>query len=110
MKINNALLILIALIIVGFITFTNAADRRSYDVVVEPQKSDTVRMIEAYERLSDQYLQLVQTNLVMMAQNDQQIMQKLDKIEQKIDVLTKKIEALEADSSTAKPKTETSEK
>ena len=81
----------------GIIATGRAADRsRDYIVAVEPHKSDTVRMIEAYERLSSQYLTLVQQNLTQMAAADRDILNKLTGIEQKLDVLSKRLERLEA--------------
>jgi len=91
--------ILLALF-VGLISTVRAADRsRDYIVAVEPQKSDTVRMIEAYERLSSQYLTLVQQNLVQMAAADRDILSKLTAIENKLDDLSKRLTRLEASSS-----------
>lgn len=72
------------------------ADRgREYFVAVESTKSDTVRMIEAYERLSSQYLTLVQQNLSQMAAADRDILSKLDAIEKKLDDLAVRLARLE---------------
>ena len=75
------------------------ADRtpgREYEVAVPPYKSDTVRMVEAYERLSDQYLGLVQHSLASMDANDRLLLQKLEAMDRKLDELTKKVDALSA--------------
>jgi len=73
-----------------------AADRsREYVVAVDPQKSDTVRMIEAYERLSSQYLNLVQHNLVQMAAANRDILDKLNAIEKKLDDIADRLSRLE---------------
>lgn len=66
-----------------------AAERKStqYEVVVEAQKSDLVRMIEAYERLSGQYLALVQEHLMQMSTTHRHILEKLDMLEKKLDRL-----------------------
>lgn len=66
-----------------------AAERKStqYEVAVEAQKSDLVRMIEAYERLSSQYLALVQEHLMQMSTTHRHILEKLDMLEKKLDRL-----------------------
>ncbi|MHC4551977.1 MAG: hypothetical protein ACYSUT_04310 [Planctomycetota bacterium] len=61
---------------------------------VGEQKSDMARMVEAYERLSSQYLSMVQQNLAMMATSDQQILNKLDSLEAKIDELDEKLDTV----------------
>lgn len=68
---------------------------RENTFIVGPQKSDMQRMIEAYERLSAQYLTLVQQNLTLMAAQDQQILTKLENMEKKIDALTAQINKLQ---------------
>lgn len=65
---------------------------KEYEIVVPPIKSDMVRMVEAYERLSDQYLVLVQEYLKGMDANQRLILAKLEAIEKKLDDLNKKIE------------------
>ena len=69
-------------------------DREEYTYVVGPQKSDMQRMIEAYEKLSAQYLTVVQQNLTLMAAQDQQILSKLQTMEKKIDALTEQVNQL----------------
>jgi hypothetical protein len=88
---------IIGLVIVLFVWLApgNAAGTREYEVVVPAAKSDTQRMIEAYERLSDQYLVLVQNQLVQMASGDRDMLARLERIEKKIDALTAKIDALQ---------------
>jgi redox-regulated HSP33 family molecular chaperone len=65
---------------------------REYEVVVPPIKSDMERMVEAYERLSDQYLTLVQSQLQGMDASQRMILQKLESIEKKLDELARKVE------------------
>ncbi len=74
-----------------------AAERssRQYEVSIEGQKSDTVRMIEAYERLSGQYLTLVQQNLAQMSAADRDILAKLETIDKKLDDLSARLAKLE---------------
>jgi transcription initiation factor IIF auxiliary subunit len=87
-------------LIAGWITVSYAAER-SVEIYATPEyKSDTARMVEAYERLSTQYLSLVQQNLSQMNQTDQQILTKLAEIEKKIDLLTEKVDALKPEGPT----------
>ena len=69
--------------------------RRDGGVIIHgvgEQKSDMARMVEAYEKLSAQYLLMVQQNLSMMATTDQQIVTKLDALDKKMDELDKKLD------------------
>lgn len=85
-----------------WIAASYAADRstqrsnNSYEVIVGEQKSDMQRMIEAYERLSEQYLVVVQDNLALMANQDRQILERLAVIEKKLDLLAEKLNASQA--------------
>lgn len=80
-----------------WIALSSAAERtREYEIAVEPFKSDTVRMIEAYERLSSQYLTLVQQNLAQMAAADRDILNKLTVIDKKLDDLSARLARLES--------------
>jgi outer membrane murein-binding lipoprotein Lpp len=91
------MLILAAVVLVSVWFAAGYAAQRSdnsYEVVVGPQKSDMQRMIEAYERLSAQYLIVVQDNMTFMANQDRQILEKLTVLEKKIDALTEKVDAL----------------
>lgn len=66
-----------------------------YEIAVPAMKSDTQRMVEAYERLSDQYLSLVQNQLTGMAACDRDVTARLDRIERKLDTLSIKLELLQ---------------
>jgi len=87
----------------GWFALCRAAETKTkeYEISVEPYKSDTVRLIEAYERLSSQYLTLVQQNLAMMSAADRDILSRLDKIEAKIDALAAKAAPADAQTKTA---------
>lgn len=87
-------------LIAGWITVSYAAERNVEVYATTDYKSETTRMVEAYERLSTQYLSLVQQNLSQMNQTDQQIMTKLAEIEKKIDLLTEKVDALKPEGPT----------
>ena len=75
-------------------TFSSDRKDKDYTYIVGPQKSDMQRMIEAYEKLSSQYLTVVQQNLKLMADRDQQILNKLDAMEKKIDALSTQVNQL----------------
>ncbi|MCE5186204.1 MAG: hypothetical protein LLF76_08785 [Planctomycetaceae bacterium] len=75
------------------------SDNNSYDVIVGPQKSDMQRMIEAYERLSEQYLVVVQDNLALMANQDKLILEKLSNLEKQVDLLSQKLDAMQSGAS-----------
>jgi hypothetical protein len=92
----TAAVIGLAIILFVWLAPGNAATgSREYEVVVPAAKSDAQRMIEAYERLSDQYLTLVQNQLVQMAGADRDILTRLERMEKKIDDLAAKIDALQ---------------
>jgi TolA-binding protein len=88
----------IGALLVGFVfiasTIAERGTTREYEVTVPAVKSDTQRMIEAYERLSDQYLSLVQNQLNGMTANNRDILVRLDRIEKKLDELSAKVVAM----------------
>ncbi|MGH2270886.1 hypothetical protein ACQ9LF_03725 [Anaerohalosphaeraceae bacterium U12dextr] len=81
------------LVVFIFITSTIAerTTTREYEVTVPAVKTDTQRIIEAYERLSDQYLSLVQNQLNGMTANHRDILVRLDRIEKKLDELSSRL-------------------
>jgi len=89
---KSQMLILAAAVLIS-VWMASSFAANSYDVIVGPQKSDMQRMIEAYERLSTQYLVVVQDNLALMANQDRLILEKLTTLEKKLDILTQKLEA-----------------
>ena len=95
------LIIAAGVLFAGWLAMSKAAEQtpppRGGAIVygVAEQKSDMARMVEAYERLSAQYLSMVQQNLSMMSSDDKQILTKLETIDKKIDELTKKVDAIE---------------
>lgn len=93
----SAVLIVLCLagLLIGMLASAHAAETSTELEISVPQyKSDTVRMIEAYERLSDQYLKLVQHQLNNMDITDQRILQKLETLEKKVDALNAKLDAM----------------
>jgi predicted negative regulator of RcsB-dependent stress response len=85
-------------VLFGWMASANAekvSTSREYEVVVGEAKSDTQRIIEAYERLSDQFLSLVQSQLVQMATNNRDVAARLERMEKKLDELSVKIDAMQ---------------
>jgi TolA-binding protein len=88
----------LGIVFFGWLASGNAqqvSTSREYEVVVPEAKSDTQRIIEAYERLSDQYLSLVQNQLLQIATNDRDIATRLERLEKKLDELSVKIDAMQ---------------
>lgn len=94
-------------VIVGVLVFWMTVSQASNEVApvrrgggvvysVGEQKTDMARMVEAYEKLSSQYLSMVQQNLTMMSADDQQILNKLSDLEKKIDELREKVDIIQA--------------
>jgi hypothetical protein len=75
----------------------SAADisTEEYEISVPAMKSDTQRMVEAYERLTDQYLSLVQNQLTGMAAGNRDVLARLDRIERKLDTLSGRLDMLQ---------------
>jgi hypothetical protein len=104
MKTRKTVFFILITVVLGIVFLgqisTGSSERvgssREYEVtVVGEAKSDTQRIIEAYERLSDQYLSLVQNQLVLMATNDRDVQTRLERIEKKLDDLSVKIDAMQ---------------
>ncbi len=96
----KSLIVVCAAVLAIWMVQSNAAERspkrttNEYQFSVGEYKSDMARMVEAYEKLSSEYLSVVQQNLSMMSFNDQQILNKLTAMEKKLDALTQKVDAL----------------
>jgi hypothetical protein len=93
---TKSLLLLVVLFgTIGLLSFAAVSEKtREYEIAVPPYKSDMVRMIEAYERLSDQYLTLVQQHLLKMDADNQAVLKKLESLGKKLDDLNQKIDRL----------------
>jgi len=104
--IKPLLLFAVLLGTLGLFSFAAVSEKsREYEISVPPYKSDMVRMIEAYERLSDQYLALVQQHLLKMDADNQAVLKKLESLEKKLDELNRKIDRLLPSESPAAEKT-----
>jgi len=94
----TVMIIGLGIVLFGWMASANAekvSTSREYEVVVGGAKSDTQRIIEAYERLSDQFVSLVQSQLVQMATNNRDIATRLERMEKKLDDLSAKIDAMQ---------------
>ncbi len=88
----------LGIVLFGWLASVNAervGTSKEYEVVVGEAKSDTQRIIEAYERLSDQFLSLVQSQLVQMATNNRDVAARLERMEKKLDELSVKLDAMQ---------------
>ena len=57
------------------------------EIAVGPYQSETIRIMNAYERLMDRYMNLVEVNLQEMSRGNQVTVKKLESIEVKLDAL-----------------------
>ena len=57
-------------------------------ITVDSHKSDTVRVMESYERLMDRYMRLTESRISELAG-------KLDKISEKLNTMDKKLESID---------------
>jgi predicted negative regulator of RcsB-dependent stress response len=99
----------LGIVLFGWLASVNAervGTSKEYEVVVGEAKSDTQRIIEAYERLSDQFLSLVQSQLVQMATNNRDVAARLERMEKKLDELSVKIDAMQKPAAPVEVKTE----
>ena len=92
---NYSVLFAVCAAVIAFLMGGSYASEKEVQVYTTGEyKTDMARMVEAYEKLSTQYLSVVQQNLAQMNQTDQQVLNKLAEIEKKIDILTQKVDAL----------------
>jgi hypothetical protein len=94
------ILVLVGCVAVGMICLAvgMAADK-TYEIqadrVVDAYYGDMGRMVGAYERLSEQYLTLVQNQLNRMSDDVNQGGQRLESIEKKLDALSMRLGRIE---------------
>jgi predicted negative regulator of RcsB-dependent stress response len=104
----TVMIIGVGMVFFGWLASGNAeqvSTSREYEVVIPEAKSDTQRIIAAYERLSDQFLSLVQSQLVQMATNNRDVETQLERMEKKLDELSVKIDAMQKPAAPIAPKT-----
>lgn len=85
------LLVLCVVILAGGAMTLFGAEEKTYEIHPEialgPYQSDTMRIMNAYERLMERYMNLVEVNLQDMSQGNQVTVKKLESIEKKLDAL-----------------------
>lgn len=64
------------------------------EITVPEYKTDTVRVVEAYERLMNNYMRLTEQSFIGLGSDVKGLTQKLDAIDQKITALTVQVEAI----------------
>ena len=86
------LFVLFVVIIAGGAMTLFGAEDKTYEIHPEialgPYQSDTMRVMSAYERLMDRYMNLVEVNLQDMSRGNQETAGKLESIEGKLDALS----------------------
>jgi len=96
---GTGLLVLCAAIIGGGAMSLFGAEDKTYEIRPEiemgPYQSDTVRIINAYERLMERYMNLVEVNLQEMSRGNQVTVKMLESIEKKLDALGMRMERIE---------------
>ena len=85
------LLVLVVVILTGGAMSLFGAEDKTYEIHPEvalgPYQTDTMRIMDAYERLMDRYMNLVEVNLQEMSRGNQGALKKLESIEAKLDAL-----------------------
>lgn len=95
----TGLLIIAAIALAWLSASTNADNKRFYElrqnISVPPKQSDTITMVNSYERLMHRYIALSENNMAEMDKNSDVVISKLDSIERKIDDLGTRLERIE---------------
>jgi len=75
------------------------ADQKTYElhpqITIPEYKTDTVRIIEAYERLMERYIGLTEGNLNRISADISDVVKKLDSIDAKLTTLSRRITKIE---------------
>ncbi len=95
---------------VWFVSRTDAVEK-TYEIrpetTVGAYRSDAVRMMDAYERLMDRYMSLVESNLNNLGADTRSVLKKLNSIDRKIDNLGTRITRIEKALDIPQPKPRT---
>ena len=93
------LFVLCAVILVGGAMTLFGAEEKTYEIHPEvalgSYQTDTMRVMDAYERLMDRYMNLVEVNLQDMSRGNQTTFKKLESIEAKLDALGMRMSRIE---------------
>ena len=97
--IHTTVFVLVICVLVFCLGQRSGAADRNYEIRPEIDagliQSETVRVVNAYERLMDRYMDLVQSNMVNISRDSKEIIVKLEAIEKKIDSLSERMDKLE---------------
>ena len=89
---GTGLLVLCAVMIAGGAMTLFGAEDKTYEIhpeiAVGPYQSETIRIMNAYERLMDRYMNMVEVNLQDMSRGSQTTVKKLESIEAKLDAMS----------------------
>ena len=113
MKTNSFRFTICLCLLVGtgwYVASTNAANKDiRYDipttVTIDEHKSDTVRIVDAYERLMDRYMHMVERNMDVMAGDVKGVGSKMDSIENRLDDISIRLGRIEKALNIAEPAT-----
>ncbi len=73
----------------------NTAYELRPEVAIAPYQSETTRVMDAYERLMNQYMSLVRSNMTALAEDTKDSRRKLDDIVRKLDTISVRIARIE---------------
>ena len=79
-------------------------------IAVPEYRTDTVRAIDAYERLMERYMDLTERNSTMIGTDLKEVMKKLDSIDDKLTELSARIARIEKTFGIEQPKPQAKEK
>ena len=84
--------VLVVVILTGGAMSLFGAEDKTYEIhpeiAVGPYQSETIRIMNAYERLMDRYMNMVEVNLKDMSRGNQATVKKLESIEAKLDAMS----------------------
>ena len=103
------LFVLCFVILAGGAMSLFGAEEKTYEIHPEialgPYQTDTMRLMDAYERLMDRYMNMVEVNLQEMSRGNQGALKKLESIEAKLDALSWRMGRIEEALGIEPPKT-----
>jgi hypothetical protein len=103
MKISKSLWIVIAVIVCGFIAVRFSASiqggQKTYELqpnlTIPEYKTETVRVIEAYERLMDRYMDLTGSHIATVGMDLRNVVTRLDSIDGRLTELSARLARIE---------------
>ena len=99
---------LLAFAIITWLAASSRGEEKTYElrpeITLPEYRTDAARAIDAYERLSERYMQLTEQNLIRISTGIRQINRKLNSIDSKLTELAAKIAEMEKTLGTENPK------